>query len=386
VLWIYNISNSNTKYEHLAHFKPLLVLPLGRFNPSLIARQEYLIMKSLFKMHLKATRLLANALFLTLYCHSGILQGVHAEEKAGVEKFVFMTNWFPEAEHGGFYQSQANGTYKKYGLDVTIKMGGPSVNVIQLMAAGQADCVMGGSDLQMIQVREAGVPVVNVAAIFQKDPQVIITHEDVTNLNQLKTKTLLIVPFARQGFWPWMKTTFDLRDEQTRPYTFNIQPFIVDNNVAQQGYLTSEPYSIQKAGGKANVFLLSDLGYPAYSTTITCLDKTLKSRKTAVAAFVKASIEGWKSYMINPAPGNALIKKENPEMTDDQLSYSISKLKEKGIIASGDALKMGIGIITDQRAKASFDMMVNNKIIDPNKVKVTDTYTTEFVKDLHILP
>jgi len=327
-----------------------------------------------------------NSLFLILSISISSLLPASAQDKGAVEKFIFMTNWFPEAEHGGFYQALATGLYKKNGLDVTIKMGGPSVNVIQLMAAGQADCVMGGSDLQMIQVREAGVPVVNVAAIFQKDPQVIITHEDVTNLNQLKTKTLLIVPFARQGFWPWMKTTFDLRDEQTKPYTFNIQPFILDKNVAQQGYLTSEPYSIQKAGGKANVFLLSDLGYPAYSTTITCLDKTITSRKQAVASFVKASIEGWKSYLINPTAGNTLIKKENPDMTDDQLNYSIAKLKEKGIITSGDASKLGIGVITDQRAKASFDMMVNYKIIDPAKVKASDTYTTEFVKDLRILP
>lgn len=326
--------------------------------------------------------------YITLTLLFSTLQAsiANAQDKPAPEKFVFMTNWFPEAEHGGFYQALASGLYKKYGLDVSIKMGGPSVNVIQLMAAGQADCVMGGSDLQMMEVRQSGVPVVNVAAIFQKDPQVIITHEDVTNLSQLKTKNILVVPFARQGFWPWMKNTFGLTDEQARPYTFNIQPFIADKNVAQQGYLTSEPYSIQKEGVKANVFLLSDLGYPAYSTTITCLDKTLKSRKQAVASFVKASVEGWKSYLNNPAEGNALIKRENPDMGDDQLAYSILKLKEKNIISGGDAATLGIGIITDKRAKINFDIMVFNKVIDPTKVKVTDTYTTEFVKDLKVLP
>jgi len=323
---------------------------------------------------------------------SGFSLDANAETKdtappgSGLEKFVFMTNWYPEAEHGGFYQALTTGIYKKYGLDVSIKMGGPSVNVIQLMAAGQADCVMGGSDLQMIEVRQAGVPVVNVAAIFQKDPQVIITHEDVTDLKQLRDKTLLIVPFARQGFWPWMKNTFNLKDEQTRPYTFNIQPFMADKNVAQQGYLTSEPYSLKKAGAKVHVFLLSDLGYPAYSTTITCLDKTLSTRKSAVASFVKASVEGWKSYLSNPTPANALIKHENPEMTDEQLNYSVNTLKERGIITSGDAQKLGIGIITDARAKASYDMMVLNKIIDPSKVKLSDTYTTFFIKDLKVLP
>ena len=226
----------------------------------------------------------------------------------------------------------------------------------------------------------------NVAAIFQKDPQVIITHDDVTNLSQLKSKTILIVPFARQGFWPWMKNTYGLVDEQTKPYTFNIQPFIADKNVAQQGYLTSEPYAIQGKGVKINVFLLSDFGYPAYSTTITCLEKTIKNRKKAVASFVKASVEGWKNYLNNPTQGNELIKRENADMTDDQLTYSLLKLKEKSIISGGDAAKLGIGIMTDQRAKVNFDMMVSNKIIDPTKVKLTDTYTTEFIKDLKVLP
>lgn len=123
------------------------------------------------------------------------------------EKFVYLTNWFAEAEHGGFYQALATGLYKKYGLDVTIKMGGPQVNIIQLMAAGQADCVMGSSDLQMIQIREGGVPVVNVAAAMQKDPQVLIAHDDVTSLEGLKGKTILIAQSAHKGYWPWLKAS-----------------------------------------------------------------------------------------------------------------------------------------------------------------------------------
>jgi NitT/TauT family transport system substrate-binding protein len=297
-----------------------------------------------------------------------------------------MTNWFAEAEHGGFYQAVATGIYKKYGLDVTIKMGGPQVNIIQLMAAGQADCVMGSSDLQMIQIREGGVPVVNVAAAFQKDPQVLITHEDVTSLEGLKDKPILIAQSAHQGFWPWLKAKYGYTDAQARPYTFNVQPFVADKNLSQQGYLTSEPFAIQKAGVKANVLMFSDKGYPAYSTTITCMDKTVKERKAALASFVKGSMEGWKSYLQDPAPGNALIKKDNSEMTDEQLAYSVAKLKEAGMITSGDAQKLGIGIITDARAKASYDMLVSTKLIDPSKVKLSETYTTEFVKNLKVLP
>ncbi|MDO5289997.1 MAG: ABC transporter substrate-binding protein [Pseudomonadota bacterium] len=302
------------------------------------------------------------------------------------EKFTYLTNWYAQAEHGGFYQALATGLYKQAGLDVNIKMGGPQVNVVQLMAAGQADCVMGSSDLQMTQTREGGVPVITVAASFQKDPQVIIAHEDVKSFADLKGKTILIAATAQRGHWPWLKAKFGLNDAQARPYTFNIQPFLADKNTAQQGYLTSEPYAIQKAGVKTSVLLFSDHGYPAYATTITCMDKTVKERAKAVQAFVKATMEGWKSYLANPAPANALIKKDNPNMTDEQLAYSVAKLKEMGIVTGGDAARLGIGVMTPERVKASYDFLAQHKLIDPTKVRAEDAYTLEFVKDLRILP
>ncbi len=302
------------------------------------------------------------------------------------DKFTYMTNWYAQAEHGGFYQAVAQGIYKKHGLDVTIRMGGPQVNITQMMAAGQADCIMGSSDIQMMQVREGGVPVVNVAAFFQKDPQVLIAHDDVKKFEDLKGKTLLIGAQANRGYWPWLKARFGLKDEQTRPYTFNIQPFVADANTAQQGYLTSEPYAIQKAGVKSTVLMFSDHGYPSYAVTVSCMDKTVKERSKQVAAFVKASAEGWKSYLADPAPANALIKKDNPNMTDDQLAYSVAKLKEMGMVTGGDAARLGIGVITDARAKASYDFLVASKLLDPAKVDLTKTYTTEFVKDAKVLP
>jgi NitT/TauT family transport system substrate-binding protein len=267
-----------------------------------------------------------------------------------------------------------------------VKMGGPQVNIFQLMAAGQADCIMGSSDLQIVQTREGGLPIVTVAAFFQKDPQVLIAHEDVKSFEDMKTKTILIGGGAQRGFWPWLKAKYGFTDEQTRPYTFNIQPFVADKNIVQQGYVTSEPYAIQKAGVKANTFLFGDYGFPGYSTTVSCMDKTVKERKAAVAAFVKASAEGWKSYLADPAPGNALIKKDNPNITDDQLAYSVAKLKESGLVTSGDAAKLGIGVITDARLKASYDFLVGAKLIDPAKVELAKTYTTEFVKDVKVLP
>ncbi len=302
------------------------------------------------------------------------------------ENFTYITNWYAQAEHGGYYQAVATGLYKKYGLDVTIRMGGPQVNTYQIMAAGQADCVMGSSDLQAIQVREGGLPVVTVAALFQKDPQVLIAHEGVKGFEDMKDKTILISSLAHRGYWPWLKAKYGFTDAQVRPYTFNIQPFMADKNVVQQGYLTSEPFAIQRAGAKANAFMFSDFGFPAYANTVTCMDKTVRERSKAVAAFVRASAEGWKSYFADPAPGNALIKKENPAMTDEQLAYSLSKLKEMGIVTSGDAQRQGIGVITDARAKASWDFLVSAKLVDPAKLDFSKTYSTEFVRDLKVMP
>ncbi|WP_043003883.1 ABC transporter substrate-binding protein [Comamonas testosteroni] len=305
----------------------------------------------------------------------------HAEEK-----FVYMTNWYAQAEHGGFYQAVATGLYKKHGLDVRIKMGGPQVNITQMMAAGQADCVMGSSDLQMVQMREGGVPVTTVAAVFQKDPQVLIAHEDVKRFEDLKGKTILIAASAQRGYWPWLKAKYGFTDSQTRPYTFNIQPFLVDKNSAQQGYLTSEPFAIQKAGVKANTLMFSDQGFPAYATTISCMDKTVKERSKAVQAFVTASMEGWKSYLADPAPANALIKKDNPNMTDEQLAYSVGKLKEMNMVAGGDAARLGIGVMTDARVKASYDFLVSAKLIDPAKVKQADAYNLSLIQYIKVLP
>ena len=306
---------------------------------------------------------------------------------AQTEKFTFLTNWYAESEHGGFYQAQATGLYKAAGLDVTLKMGGPQVNGMQLLAAGQTDCFM-GYDNQTISAWEQGITAVTVAAAFQKDPQVLLAHPEVKKWEDLKGKTILISSAANTTYWPWLKSAYGFTDSQAKPYTFNIQPFVADKNIVQQGYLSSEPFSVEKeAKFKPSVFLLSDYGWPPYSTTIVCMEKTLKERPKAVAAFVKASMQGWKNYMTGDASAaNALIKKDNPNMTDDVLAYGIVKMNETGMVMGGDAAKFGIGIITDERMKKTYDLMVSNKLLDGSKVDIKKTYTTQFVKDLKIMP
>ncbi|HZY18263.1 MAG TPA: ABC transporter substrate-binding protein [Ramlibacter sp.] len=302
------------------------------------------------------------------------------------DKLTYMTNWYAQAEHGGFYQAVATGLYKKHGLDVTIKMGGPQVNTLQLMAAGQADCIMGSSDMQMMVARAGGLPVVTVAAVFQKDPQVLISHDNVRSFEEMKDKTILIAPSAQRGYWLWLKSRYGLKDEQTRPYTFNIQPFVADRNTVQQGYLTSEPFAIQKAGVKANTHLFADHGWSSYATTVSCMEETVKSRPKVIENFVKATMEGWKSFLADPAPGAALIRKDNPNMTDEQIAYSVGKLKEMGIITSGDARSAGIGVINEARARQNHAFLVDNKLIDGTKLKFEDAFRLDWVKTAKVLP
>jgi NitT/TauT family transport system substrate-binding protein len=301
------------------------------------------------------------------------------------ESFTFLTSWYAQAEHGGFYQALATGLYKKAGLDVTIKMGGPQINGMQLLAAGQADAVM-GYDIAVLKGREQGLEAVTIAASFQKDLQGLMTHDDVKSLAELKGKTILVATSGRSTWWPWLKTRYGLSEEQTRPYTFNIQPFLADRNLAQQGYPSSEPFSAMKAGAKPNFYLFADAGYPPYGTTIVTMDKTLKARPEVLRRFVAASMEGWKSFMADPSPAIALIKKDNPNMTDEIVAFAIRRMKELEVLTGGDAKVAGIGTLRDERFKATFDMLVQHNLIDPAKVDYRKSYTTQFVKDLRVMP
>jgi NitT/TauT family transport system substrate-binding protein len=301
-----------------------------------------------------------------------------------LDKVRFATNWVAEAEHGGFYQALVDGTYKKHGLDVTVKSGGPQVNGIQLLLAGQADFIM-NYDFAVLQGVERGFPLVTIAAPFQFDLQGVLVHDDVKSLAGLKDKTILVAGTGTTYWWPWMKAKYGYTDAQMRPYTFNLQPFFADPNIAQQAFASSEPYQAAQKGVKANFLLLADEGYPPYTGAITTTQKTIAERPDVVARFVKATLEGWKSFMENPAPAIEIIKKENPNMTDGQIAYAMQRMREMKVVTGGDAATLGIGIMTDARWKKTADFMVAAGLLKPT----TDwhkAYTTQFVKDLKIMP
>ena len=302
------------------------------------------------------------------------------QDNVALDKVTFGTNWFAQAEHGGFYQAVAKGIYQEYGLDVTIKMGGPQVNGTQLLMGNAIDFYMGYTT-DAIKAVENGIPKITVAAIFQKDPQIILAHPGVGHdtLASLKGKPIYISAEANTAFWPFLKAKYKYTDDQKRPYNFSVAPFLRDKNSAQQGYISSEPLKIEKQGGfKPFIFLLADYGYNPYANTIETRRELVERNPELVQRFVDASIKGWYSYLDNPEPGNQLIKEANPEMNDRQLAYSLKKIKEYGLVVSGDAETKGIGTMTEERWQSIFNNFVEVGVFNAD-IDYQQAFTLDFV-------
>jgi NitT/TauT family transport system substrate-binding protein len=299
-----------------------------------------------------------------------------------LDKVRFATNWRAQAEHGGFYQAVADGTYTHYGLDVAILQGGPQLNARLLLAAGRVDFTMGANTIQMFESVQQNVPIVTVASMFQRDPVIFMSHPGVglDRFEDLPKATAFIASDMRVSVWQWLKQAYGFKDEKVKPYNFNSAPFIADKNSIQQGLLTSEPYAIERQGGfTPNIFLLPDYGYDGYSTTIETRADTIAKTPDLVQRFVDASIVGWYNYIYGDnAAANAMIKRDNPEMTDGQIAYSIAKMKERGIVDSGDALTQGVGVIADARMKSFFDKMAKAGVV-PADLDYRRGYTLRFI-------
>jgi NitT/TauT family transport system substrate-binding protein len=307
--------------------------------------------------------------------------GASAQQK--LTEVRYGTNWVAQAEHGGYYQALADGTYEKYGLKVTIVPGGPQANNRMLLPVGRIDFYMGGNMVQAFSAVEENIPTVVVAAHFQKDPQVLLAHPDqgYEKFEDLKKSNNILI--SKEGvatFFQWMKSEYGFREEQVKPYTFNPAPFIADKTAVQQGYVTSEPLAIEKAGGfKPKVFLLADNGFTTYATTVEARREMVEKQPDIVQKFVDASAIGWYNYLYGDnRKANELIKRDNPEMTDEQIAFSIGKMKEHGIADSGDTAKLGIGAMTDERMKDFFDKMVKAGLFKAS-LDYKKSYTTQFV-------
>lgn len=311
-----------------------------------------------------------------------MLVGAVAAQAA--DRVVFATNWKAQAAHGGFYQAVADGTYKQYGLDVEIRQGGPQVNNRPLLPAGKIDFLMTGNLLHSFDNVKNGVPVIVVASMFQKDPQALFAHPDAgyKSFEDLKKAPVaFIAKDAQFSWWAWLKAVHGFKDEQLRPYAYNLGPFLANKQSVQQGYAVEEPISIERQGGfKPLTYLLADHGYSTYSTTVEARVETVQKNPELVRRFVEASIVGWVHYLYGDRrAADALIKRDNPDMTDDTINRSVQLMKELGIVDSGDSLTQGIGAMKPERVKAFFDQMVRAGLYKPGEVDLSKVATYSFV-------
>lgn len=294
----------------------------------------------------------------------------------------FATDWRAQAEHGGFYQALASGAYEKRGLNVQIIQGGPNVNVPQLLASGAVELGMGSNSFIPMNLVAEGAPVKAVAAFFQKDPQVLIAHPDpaLEGIADLAGRPFLLADASINAFWVWLKEKYGFTDAQVRKYTFNPAPFLADRRAVQQGYLTSEPYTIEQAAGfEPRVFLLADEGYPSYATMVLAPTAFARDNATALRNFIAASAEGWRDYIQGDGKAaDALIRRDNPDMTQDILDQAREKLRSNGIVDSGDAALYGLGTMTEERWQAFFEATSQAGVYPPN-LDWRQAFTTQYL-------
>ena len=322
-------------------------------------------------------------MFRRLTILAGLWLSVSIAPLAALEPVVFATDWKAQAEQGGFYQAKALGLYEKAGLDVTIRGGGPGVNIPQLLGARAIDFGMGSNSFIPLNMVRAQVPAKAVMAAFQKDPQVLITHprDDIQSLGDMRDRPIMIADPSVNAFWVWLKARFDFSDRQIRKYTFNLAPFLVNPQAIQQGYVTSEPYTIETRGGfTPQVFLLSDFGYPSYAAMVLARNEMIAAEPEKVQAFVNASIEGWRSYIYgDPTPGNKLILQANPDMTPDIIEQAIEQIRTRGMLIPEDGRRDTIGIMRPERWQSFFATMAQQGVY-PSDLVWRDAFTTRFVQ------
>jgi NitT/TauT family transport system substrate-binding protein len=284
-----------------------------------------------------------------------------------LDRVTIAANWLAEAEHGGFYQAVADGTYAKYGLDVTILPGGPQKNNRLLLAAGKIDFYMGDNLIGAFSAVQEHIPIVTVAAMFQKDPLVFMAHPGVglDRFEDLPKAKAYVGLATLTTVWPWLEKTFGFSRAKVAPYNFNSAPFIADKASIQQGYVTSEPFAIAREGGFApNVFLLADHGYETYATTIETRRDLIEKNADLVQRFVDASIIGWRNYLHGDSgAANAAIKARNPDIDDAQLAFSIAQMKAFGIVESGDAERLGIGAMDRRRIERFYQTLAASGVV-----------------------
>lgn len=306
-----------------------------------------------------------------------LIRSAHAQ---ALTKVVYQTGWLPQPDKGGLYQAKALGFYKDSGLDVEIRSGGPQLNVNQIFLAGRADFADSDS-FRLLNFANEGLPGIAVAAFGQKSLHALMSHPGVGNdsLDSLKGRPVHISAIGRQTYWRWLKARYGFTDEQAKPYTNSLAPFLADTRVSTEGFVTSEPFDMARVGVKPVVHMLADHGYQNYSNVTLTSPKLVAEQPDLVQRFVDATAKGWQSYLRgDPTPGNQLIKQGNPEMSDEKIAFAVAAMQRHGIIDSGDAQSLGLGAMTDARWRSFADTMIAAGVF-PQGTPVQKAYTLQFI-------
>ncbi|WP_426957904.1 ABC transporter substrate-binding protein [Muricoccus radiodurans] len=307
--------------------------------------------------------------------------GASRPRAQALDRVIFQTDWRAQAEHGGYYQALSNGIYRRHGIECDLRQGGPQQNPAQLLLAGRVDMIMSNA-FQALNYAREGLPFLCIGAVFQKDPQILMAHEGAghDSFEQMRGKPIMIGAATRVTSWPFLRRRFGYTDDQIRPYTFNIQPFVANRLAIQQGFVTSEPYTAMTAGARPKVHLIADAGFDGYSETIDISARMIAERRDVVQRFINATIEGWVQYMAgrDTEPANARIKRDNPEMDDDRIDFAVREMNARGIVRSGAAETLGLLAMTEAKWTSFYETMRDSGVYPPG-LDFRRAYSLDFV-------
>jgi len=241
-------------------------------------------------------------------------------------KVLLQLNWFPDAQHGGFYAAQVHGIFAAEGLDVTIVSGGPNVPVIQSVASRRVTFAIGNAD-QVLIGREQGADVVAVFAAMQDSPRCILVREDsgIESFADLNNITLSLG--SGKSFAKYLQSQLPLSHVRIVPYSGNIAALLKNKNYAQQGYVFSEPLVARRQGVRVRSLMVSDLGFNPYTSLLLTHAALISEEPALVEKMVRAVRQGWQRYLETPDETNREIHRQNPEIDLESLRFGTQAIR-----------------------------------------------------------
>ena len=291
-------------------------------------------------------------------------------------KIRFQTDWYPQPEHGGYYQALAKGYYAAEGLDVEILPGGPNAQVMASVAVGRADLGMTNGDDVIVAIAR-GVPIKMVGAEMQRDPQGILFHAEhpLKSLQDLQGRTLM----AGSGS-TWIEVMRKkLGVEFTLlPLVGDLARFMNSTEFVQQCFVTNEPYFAKQRGANVGALLIASDTYEPYRVMFASQDFIAKHPEV-VAKFVRASVHGWVDYLGgDPAPANKILAEKRSDLTPEFMAYSIKAMNEYKLVSGDPAKGEFAGQITAARLEKQIKLLQEVGVLD-KPVAVADVATFEFI-------